>query len=595
MAAGNAVIGALRVNLGLDSAQFHDGLKGASDRLYKFKAVAAGALAVVASAAATASIGLGIAVKRVIDNADAMSKASQKFGVPIEMLSRLEHAAALSDVSLETLGKGIGRLSRNMLDAEQGLKSPQRAFDSLGISIKNADGSLKSADQMIGEVADKFATMRDGTEKTAVAMQIFGRSGAEMIPLLNGGSAAIKEMGDEATELGLVLDTRTGKSAEAFNDNLTRLGRVWDGLVTKLAAHLLPLLETLSTAFFNFVRDKAKVEGFFTAISDAIKWIVTETLRGISTLENFGAVLSQIGKLGASVLKGDWGGIKSAWGGFGEVMEQNRARTEATEAAIKSLWETAAQGVPGIPANDNEPAAGLGGGLNDVASPQEEAERERMERQLEILRERLMTEEEAEFASYQKRLEQLAAFQEARLLSDQETAELRAKIEQDYADRTAAIQEERLNAFASTLGSAGSIIESLTKIMGKEGDKQLGIVKALSLAEALINVYTGITAALRLPYPMNIAAAAAVAAKGFATVAQMRSVSKGSSGGSAAGGGGGAVSGGAAAPAEQAGPARELIISGIRPDQLYTGDVLRNLMDALVAKQNDGYKLVVAA
>src|SRR5690606_30258175 len=116
----------------------------------------------------------------------------------------------------------------------------------------------------------------------------------------------------------------------------------------------------------------------------------------------------------------------------------------------------------------------------------------------------------------------------------------------------------------------------------KEGDKQLGIVKALSLAEALINVYTGITAALRLPFPQNMAAAAAVAAKGFSVIASMRSTSKGSSSGSGgAGGGGGGTTTASAGAQESSGPSRELIVSGIRPDQLYTGDVLRNLMDAL--------------
>ncbi len=385
------------------------------------------------------------------------------------------------------------------------------------------------------------------------------------------------------------------------------LGKVFDGLKAQ-AEILSPALKKISDRLVEIITNKENVEAFVGALVRGFKWIVEETMRGITTLENFGAILRQIGALAVNIISGDWQGVKDSWNGFGEVVEANRKRIEDTEAAIKSLWETSADDrvknafAAFDPANDNRPertAFGEGEpkGLSDAEQKKLDREREMMEARFARLQEMFMSEEELERTHYEKRLEELQKFQDARIASDEEVAELRAKIEQDYADRGARIQEERLNSFASTLGSAGSIIESLTKIMGKEGDKQLGIVKALSLAEALINVYTGITAALRLPFPANMAAAAAVAAKGFAVVASMRSVSKGSSSGSGgAGGGGGTGTAAASAGAqESSGPSRELIVSGIRPDQLYTGETLRNLMDALVEKQNDGYKLVTLA
>ncbi|WP_447407521.1 hypothetical protein, partial [Clostridium perfringens] len=90
----------------------------------------------------------------------------------------------------------------------------------LGISIKGTDGALKSNSQLLNEVSERFAKLQDGPIKTAAAMALFGKAGADLIPLLNGGSASIKEMTDEAKALGLEISSTTGAAAEQFNDNL---------------------------------------------------------------------------------------------------------------------------------------------------------------------------------------------------------------------------------------------------------------------------------------------------------------------------------------------------------------------------------------
>lgn len=245
--AGNAKIGALHVSLGLNSAQFETGLKKSQSSLANFGKFAVTAFKGVAIAATAAATAMGFAVKSAIDNADAMSKSAQKAGVTTEALSRLAYAADFSDVSLESLTTGLGKLSKVMAEAAVNKTSTAAlAFKALGVSVVDANGKLRGSDVVFAEISDRFARMENGATKTALAMQIFGRAGAEMIPLLNGGSAELKRMADEADRLGITISTKTGKDAERFNDTLALIGKVLQGVVNKVMEAALPALQSLA-------------------------------------------------------------------------------------------------------------------------------------------------------------------------------------------------------------------------------------------------------------------------------------------------------------------------------------------------------------
>lgn len=251
----NAVIGALRANLGLDSAQFEDGLKKSQNALGKFGSYAKTAFVAAAAAATAAIAGMGVAMQRTISDADDLSKAASKIGVPIEELSKLRYAADMSGISFEGLQTGVRKLSQGMNDfATKGTGPAAEAFRRLGIEVENSDGTLKTSTEVMEQIADRFAAMPDGVQKTALAVQLFGKAGADMIPLLNGGSAALREMTDEAAALGLVISEETGKRAEAFNDNLSRLGYAAQGAMTSLMSALLPALVAVTDAVVAAVR-----------------------------------------------------------------------------------------------------------------------------------------------------------------------------------------------------------------------------------------------------------------------------------------------------------------------------------------------------
>lgn len=266
--AGNAVIGALRVNLGIDTAAFDKGLKGAQGTLSKVGQMMKTAFVAAAAAAVAAIAGIGVAIRGIINDADALSKTAAKIGIPIEELSRLKYAADLSGVAMGQLQTGVQRLSRNMSDAAAGTGEGAKAFKQLGINVKGADGSLKSATDIMGEIGDKFATMPDGAQKTALAMQLMGRSGADMIPFLNGGSAALKELTDEADAFGLTISAETGKRAEAFNDNISRIGYAAQGVTTALASALLPALVVVSEALVAAARGLVEMLTYLPTVAE---------------------------------------------------------------------------------------------------------------------------------------------------------------------------------------------------------------------------------------------------------------------------------------------------------------------------------------
>jgi lambda family phage tail tape measure protein len=246
-----ASLGSLVVSLSAETAQFTAALNKASYTAQKnfaditsFAKSAAGTLAALYGAGTLAGF-----IKSQIDLADATGKMSQKVGVSVEELSKLQYAAKLADVDSQQLQGGLVRLAKGMSEAAQGTGEAKKAFDAMGISIKNADGTLKTNTQILNETSDAFAKYSDGATKTALAVAIFGRAGADLIPLLNGGSKALKEAGDELARFGGVVTAEAAKNAERFNDNLTRIRETGSALGKSIANDILPYLTRLTEEF----------------------------------------------------------------------------------------------------------------------------------------------------------------------------------------------------------------------------------------------------------------------------------------------------------------------------------------------------------
>ena len=217
----------------------------------------------VAAGAAT----FAVLVKASANAGDELAKLSQRVAINVETLSGYKVAADLAGVSLQDFGTALQLASRNLVEASRGTGAAADAFAALGIRVTDGAGKIKTAEQIKLEVADRFAQMDDGAQKTALAMDIFGKSGAGMIPLLNQGSAAIAAQRKEAELLGVTWTTSQAKLAEEFNDNLTRL---WTGLTGFRDLVVQQLLPFLSEAVADLVaRMKA-----FAASGELKAWAI---------------------------------------------------------------------------------------------------------------------------------------------------------------------------------------------------------------------------------------------------------------------------------------------------------------------------------
>lgn len=522
--AGEAVIGALRVVIGADSAALDKGLDQAQTRMSTFasamKKVDVG-LAALAGAAVAAGLAVATGVKQAIDRADELAKASQKWGVPIEQLSALKHAADLSGVSFESLGTSLSKLSRNMSEAAGGGTSEAaRAFEALGISVKDSSGNLKSSQQVMLEVSDKFKGMEDGAGKTALAMAVFGRSGAELIPLLNSGAAGITEMTDEARKLGLVMDSETGKAAENFNDNLTRLNRVWEGFINQLLPALLPSLNMVT----NSLVEGAKATDSFKSAAEGIASIFTrvtaEVTVAIMQVTAFKDLLVGLGtaaqQFAALDLSGGVNTLTTSFSGLSTALDQaNQKYREMLNPDTNPMVNPAAL------------QAAKDGVDQKIKAPiiQATAAAEKATKATDVWGHSI------EATAVKKRAADLITG------SAEPWEQLRTEMAKAQADLIAfgatneqigAVMQKIAERYNNTwqqvsVGVAGSFQQIAQSFEG-ESKSMARIAKIAGIAQATISMFVGGAKALELPFPANIAAVAAVLAQGAAIVAQIKSV-----------------------------------------------------------------------
>lgn len=187
------------------------------------------------------ALGVGYAAKKAYDfvqnqfeaiasSADELGRLSQKTGIAVEQLQALQFAAHMADVDAGGLQAGLVHLSRAAQEAATVGGAAGAAFYRLGINVKGADGHLKPTNALLGELADKFAAMPDGPEKAALSIELLSRSGAEMIPLLNQGSAGLARMGVEAKRAGVIMGADLVKAGQRLDDATKKLKATLWGL-----------------------------------------------------------------------------------------------------------------------------------------------------------------------------------------------------------------------------------------------------------------------------------------------------------------------------------------------------------------------------
>jgi hypothetical protein len=212
-------------------------------------AAAMGRTALAFGAVSAAAGVVGAAIKGVANRLDELDETAQSVGVTTEALSALRYAASFAGVNAEQLDQALVKLNVRLTDAAAGGKESAAVFEALGIRVKNSSGQMLGTDEALAQIADRFASYRDGAEKTALAVEIFGKAGAKLVPFLNQGAAGIERLKAEAEKLGLVIGGSATRAASTFSDNLDRLNAHWEGMKVGIGNKVIPALNTMIEQF----------------------------------------------------------------------------------------------------------------------------------------------------------------------------------------------------------------------------------------------------------------------------------------------------------------------------------------------------------
>lgn len=218
----------------------------------------AGGFAAVAAAIVKAEKAMISMTKESAAFADNIITLSMQTGQSTQQLQEFAYASELIDVSVDTMQGSLTKLTNNMQDTMNGTGNAKASFDELGVSVTNADGSMRSANDVFYETIDALGKVKNETERDAMSMDIFGRSAQDLNPLIIQGSKTLKAYADEAHNMGYVLDDEALSALGAVDDAYQRLQKTQEGVKNQLAAEFAPYLEEFYGDATQGVKDLGK-------------------------------------------------------------------------------------------------------------------------------------------------------------------------------------------------------------------------------------------------------------------------------------------------------------------------------------------------
>jgi hypothetical protein len=224
---------------------------------------------------------------------DELNKASQRTGIAVEHLSMLKYAAEQSGASFEDLESGLRKMQKAIFDAENKSQSANAALASIGLTVKNLKGL--TPEQQFEKIAEGLSKIRDPGAKAAVAMELFGKGGAGLLPLMEDGAKGINELARQAKQLGLVISKEDAEAATKFGDTVDDLWKQIKGLTFQVGAAIANALQP----FAEIAR---------TVMTTIIKWVsehrslVLAVLAGGLAFVAAGAALVSLGVVMAGVV-----------------------------------------------------------------------------------------------------------------------------------------------------------------------------------------------------------------------------------------------------------------------------------------------------
>jgi hypothetical protein len=263
------------------------------------------AIALTALASGASVFGL---VKTTADAGNEALKTAQKIGLTVEAFQELRFASRLGTEEFQGV---MTIFNRRIYEGGQGSKEALKPFTQLGLRIRDNNGHLRNAGDLLTTVSDRFKSMPDGPKKTALAVELFGRAGANIIPMLNKGSEGIAHLREEAHKLGLVFSDDEAKAAGKFKMELLLLHETITGIWYSVGKQLIPtfteLVHTIQeTIMANRDLIQVNVKQFVDIVIDVFTGMVTimkETVRIVRDLAQVFGGFVNIGYAVSTMLK----------------------------------------------------------------------------------------------------------------------------------------------------------------------------------------------------------------------------------------------------------------------------------------------------
>jgi hypothetical protein len=303
-----SALGSLVVKLALNHAEYTQGLdrtsqealKFAKDTQSTFDSAGQGAKEFMANVAAGAAgavasfFGIEAAISKVkqsIDTLASLDDAAQKTGSSVEDLSRIQKTAKNFGDDFDLIEKSITKLTKGLATFDDGGNETMRALDAIGVSARDSNGELRTSAEIYIDVARSLQNYKDGAEKTAVANALFGKTGAELLPVMNNLAKGI----DDVTG----ASAQSTAQADEFNDALAKSKAAVDSIFSRLAVDLLPTLLNISSA----VNVSSQSFNGFSSVSSVVAAILKGlVIAGRATVDVFADVGREIGGRAAQLV-----------------------------------------------------------------------------------------------------------------------------------------------------------------------------------------------------------------------------------------------------------------------------------------------------
>lgn len=208
-------------------------------------------------------------MSKFLDTGDAIDKASMRIGIGVDRLQSLQYAAKMSGATAEDMNSALGKLNENIAKAAAGKnKELASLFKKLGISLRDANGHVRTAADVLPEFADAIQRNTNSSVRARMAIAAFGDAGQKLIPMLQDGSKGLADMEKKAHDLGLTMSQDDVKAAASLGDKFTDLGAVFDSFGNTISAKLAPVLGPLIDDLTEFLAKNK--DAFAGRLSEAV-------------------------------------------------------------------------------------------------------------------------------------------------------------------------------------------------------------------------------------------------------------------------------------------------------------------------------------